>query len=160
TPVQCAAASGTDLYIMGPQVWPGTPVSYGVWHWDGAAWQLVGQPLPDLPRSAAIYQGAPLVSAANGGVYRYNGSTWIQIGLCAGGGVVYAMATFGTDLIAAGNFSSISGVAATHVARWDGSVWHAMGDPSIVNPEALAVFNSSLYIAGSSYGQPRNISRW
>src|SRR4030095_12465661 len=34
----------------------------------------------------------------------------------------------GTGLVAGGTFTSIGGVPAPHIARWDGQAWRAMGD--------------------------------
>lgn len=41
--------------------------------------------------------------------------------------VVNALAVIGTDLYAGGVFSSAGGVAANHVAKWDGTNWSALG---------------------------------
>ena len=40
---------------------------------------------------------------------------------------VYALAVSGTDLYAGGDFTTAGGVAANHIAKWNGSAWSALG---------------------------------
>jgi trimeric autotransporter adhesin len=55
---------------------------------------------------------------------------WHALGESTGSGVngpVYAMARFEGDLYIGGFFTSVAGVAANYIARWDGEQWHAVG---------------------------------
>ncbi len=75
------------------------------------------------------FQTAGGVNATN--IARWNGSTWSALGDGSMGGspaAVYAMAVAANgDLFATGGFTSISGMAANSVARWDGSTWNPLG---------------------------------
>lgn len=74
--------------------------------------------------------------------------TWSPM---AGGGMndwVYATAIYNGDLIVAGKFTSAGGVAANHIARWDGTAWTPLGLGVNGKVNALAVFNGNLVAAG------------
>jgi hypothetical protein len=66
---------------------------------------------------------------------------------------VAALLEYGGALIAGGGFTTIGGVSANRIARWDGAQWHPMGSFSHVS--ALAEYNDDL-IAGGNFG----VSRW
>ena len=55
----------------------------------------------------------------------YDGSSFSQFGGGANGAVL-ALAADGDVLYAGGAFTTIGGVAANRVARWDGSAWEAI----------------------------------
>ena len=61
---------------------------------------------------------------------------------------VYALAVVGTDLYAGGSFTKAGGSAATNVAKWNGSVWSALGSGMNNSVYALAVSGSHLYAGG------------
>jgi YVTN family beta-propeller protein len=66
-------------------------------------------------------------------------------------GTVYAVAVSGGNIYVGGHFTSIFGVKATNIARFDGSTWSALGSGvsgynDTVN--ALAVSGSALYVGG------------
>src|SRR6185369_7682110 len=65
------------------------------------------------------------------------------------GGTVLALAVIGTDLYVGGNFLTAGGLAANHVARWDGVSWHALGAGLNGDVLALAVIGSDLYAGGA-----------
>ena len=58
----------------------------------------------------------------------WNGSAWSTIGTAAGGTAIVQAVLFAPDgnLYVAGDFTSISSVSATRVAKWDGTNWTAM----------------------------------
>jgi len=69
--------------------------------------------------------GAGLLSAKVGSVDRWNGSTWANLGTTDG--YVWSLVTLTNgDVVAGGDFTQVNGVPANHVARYDGSNWHAM----------------------------------
>jgi trimeric autotransporter adhesin len=128
----------------------------------------------------ALYGGGSLLSsgASAGNIYRLSGGAWQMVGGGANG-LVAAMCVFddgsGPSLFVAGTFTSVGGVPARGIARWDGQAWHAVdsgiGDlyPS---GRSLLVFDddgpgprpAALYMGGlfQSVGgvQARNIARW
>ncbi len=98
------------------------------------------------------------------GVSAWDGSSWTTI---AGSGAsiscLHVLAN--GDLIAGGAFTSIGGVAANGIARWDGVAWHAFGSgvsgcvsevAEIANGEIVAVGNFAM--AGGV--NVNNIARW
>lgn len=74
----------------------------------------------------------------------------------------------GPSIYAAGEFTSIDGIAASRIARWDGSVWSPLGTGLNQRVNALAVFDSGsgpeLYAAGdfvNAGGVPvSRIAKW
>jgi hypothetical protein len=67
-------------------------------------------------------------------------------------GYVYALAVSGTDLYAGGSFEVAGGIAATNIAKWDGSRWSALGSgigPYRASVRALAVSGTNLFLGGS-----------
>ncbi len=91
-----------------------------------------------------------------------------HFGVPGANGSVYAMVTLGDDLYVRGRFSEIGGVAASCIARWDGTNWHSLGGgvsaefyPIVL---ALAVMGDQLYAGGTfaTAGGVRvnDIARW
>jgi len=89
-------------------------------------------------------------------IARWNGSTWLPLGLGLNG-QVKALAVFddgsGPALFAAGAFTSAGGVSANRIAKWNGTSWSALGSGLNGDVNALAVHNdgsgSALYAAGT-----------
>jgi hypothetical protein len=103
------------------------------------------------------------VSGANlyaGGVFRdigkWNGSTWSTLGTVTSDGPVSpevcALVVSDTNLYAGGYFTRAGGTPATNIAKWNGSVWSALGSGlgSGMNNEVrtLAVSGTNLYAGG------------
>ena len=61
---------------------------------------------------------------------------------------VFALTVFDNKLIAAGTFDSAGGVAANHIASWDGTSWSALGTGMNDNVLALTVYNNQLIAGG------------
>jgi len=127
----------------------------GVGIWDGRAWQPLGTGFEsDVPaivptvRALALYtpdpDGDPEIFAAGilrpainhypEAVARFNGVSWERPGdgvFAWVWGGVRKMAVFdagdGPSLYVAGFALRLSDGTVTHIARWDGSTWHAMG---------------------------------
>lgn len=137
--------SGRALYASGPANSSGHPI---VMRWDGSEWSVVGDDAltfagfamieHDDGSGSALYVGGPGMrtgAAGIGGIARWNGQTWEEVG----GGVssavpinVEALAEFddgrGMALYVGGRFASAGGVEAHSVARWDGSDWESLGE--------------------------------
>ncbi len=100
-----------------------------------------GDPL-QVVRAQCVFDhgaGAHLYAGDRQGVWRWDGQVWTLIGEITAPGYVlfenrgvHALAVFdagpGPCLIAGGDFTSIDGVAASHIARWDGTDWLPLGD--------------------------------
>lgn len=84
--------------------------------------------------------------------------TWSNVGAgandgCFGGGDVMAMATVGTDMYLTGWFTTIDNVAASRVAKYNGTTFTALGTGitaggSIVG-QAIAEYGGNIYVGGS-----------
>jgi hypothetical protein len=162
----------------------GIGVNASVWRWDFDApgtWQPVGQHLGyGLIQTLGVYNGELLVggySDSSGGppegLARFNGSAWAPLG----GGLylgnespdeilaVFDLREVNGDLMVAGTFSyagaqqyTPDAVAAFHVARWDGTNWHALGTGTNDAVVSLHEHKGDLLVAG---GQPNgHWARW
>src|SRR5262249_13163614 len=65
----------------------------------------------------------------------------------------------GSDLYAGGSFTTAGGIAANHIAKWNGSSWSALGSGVSGPVLALAASGSDVY-AGSYGGFKWNGSGW
>lgn len=76
-------------------------------------------------------------------------------------GAVNALALIGTDLYAGGSFAStMSGINAKYIAKWNGSAWSAIGSGAPYGVYSLAVGGSDLYVGGYSATGLGYIGKW
>ncbi len=77
---------------------------------------------------------------------------------------VRAIAVSGTDVYVAGSFTTVGGVSANRIAKWDGAAWSPLGTGLDAEVRALAVMGADLYAGGwftVAGGVPVNqIARW
>lgn len=120
----------------GAQVYAG---QHGVWAFGGSSWIEVGDLAgPVLALEAfddgsgpALYAGRDMRHPpVKSKVWRFDGVEWHNLDV-GGEGAVHAMKVFddgtGPALYAAGKFTSIGGVEARNIARWNGTTWSALG---------------------------------
>jgi len=187
---------GPALYAGGSFTSQGDTAARRIAKWDGTSWSALGSGMSgahqdvyalavfDDGSGPALFAGGGFTSA--GGVEaehiaKWDGTSWSALGSGVGetGGVfpaVYSLAVFddgsGPALYAGGAFTLAGGVPANRVAKWDGSIWTALGSgvdgTSIPYVEALAVFDDgsgpALHAAGffkTAGGVPANsIAKW
>jgi hypothetical protein len=103
----------------------------------------------------------------------WDGANWTTVGVTLfSTGVVSALAEWndgsGPALYVGGSFTDISGVAANHVAKWDGTAWSPLGAGVSDSVRAFAVFDDGsgeqLYVGGyfstaGGVSAPR-VARW
>jgi hypothetical protein len=186
-----AVAANGDLYVGGLFTQVGRTNTTGVAKWDGAAWSTLGAGVGNGGGSGAY----ALSLAASGELYavglfdragalpvenlaRWNGVAWTTAPGTAALGLnqqilAVAVASNG-DVYVGGLFYRAGGVAANNVAKWNGTMWSALGsgitaagsafnlDPAVFS---LAIApNGDLYVGGyfSLVGSLRanNIARW
>jgi hypothetical protein len=145
----------------------------GAWHAMGTGAGAGGGAVDGYVRALAahgtdVYVGTDSVDvagiAAADHVARWDGSTWSALGSNTLGtdgwfpatAFIYALATSGTLVFAAGSFQNANGVAtADAIASFDGSTWRPIGSNGAGNGpmggtlNALGVFRSKVYAAGS-----------
>ncbi|MFN0244482.1 MAG: hypothetical protein ACKVWV_16460 [Planctomycetota bacterium] len=183
------AGGGPELYATGTfDLASGTPVN-GIARFDGSAWFALGLGLDaegetlasfDDGSGPALYAGGFFQHAggvAAGGIARWNGASWSALGsgipnVQPFGAGVLALCAFddgsGPALYAGGSFTSIGGVAAANIARWNGSTWTAIGSGTNAAVTALEVFDEgtgpALYVGGgftiAGGIQARQVARW
>ena len=104
-------------------------------YWDGS-WHAVGTP----PGAVSTSLNVPAVFDASGNFYytrvgaainKWGGASWTTLGTAAGGSaVIIGLGRFPNgDLIAHGNFTSVSAVSATNIIRYSfaAAAWQALG---------------------------------
>jgi hypothetical protein len=193
TNVRCLAVfddgsgSGPALYAGGFFSVAGGQTAKSVARWNGMEWSPVGGGMDDAVFALAVFDdgsgGGPALYAGGsftlaGGtaasrIARWNGRTWspVSSGMSSS---VFALETFddgsggGPKLFAGGAFTSAGGSLANRVARWDGSMWVALGTGTNNTVLSLEAFHdgtrSRLYVGGqfsTAGGEPASrIASW
>lgn len=161
------------LYAGGHHFAPIGGPFHSIARFDGFRWRDVGGGLTAAVNFTTRVRGLTvwndsLVAAGSfafaGGmpannIARWDGTTWAPLGtgleLSYGTAEVFALAVYGTDLFATGDFDTAGGIPVKGIARWDGSGWHALGsglednvNSRIGVGRALLVHSSRLWIGG------------
>jgi hypothetical protein len=175
--------AGTNVYAGGNFSTAGSFSAKGIAKWNGTYWTTLAGGFNNIVSALVmldtnLYAGGSFSQAfdTNGFPFtvnyiaKWNGRSWSALGSGMNGNV-YALAVSGTNLYAAGAFTTAGGAAANYVARWDGNSWSALGSGlaggypySSPTVYALAVSGSNLYAAGnftSAGGNAANyIAKW
>jgi hypothetical protein len=165
--VLALAVSGTNLYAGGEFTKAGgTNVNY-IAQWNGSTWSPLGSGMGavggNTPTVLALavsggtlYAGGEFTTAGGNQanyIAQWDGTNWSSLGSGVSSGrfndtEVTALAVSGTDLYVGGTFIMAGDVAATNIAKWDGSNWSALGSGFNANVNALATLNNTLYAGG------------
>lgn len=180
--VALAVASNGAVYVGGSFTQAGGTAANRVACWNGTAWSSLGTGFGF--GSGVTFPVVALAVAPNGDVYaggsftqaggiaanyiaRWNGTTWSSLGTGTTNGMsarVYSLAVSSSgDLYAGGEFMQAGGVAANHVARWNGTTWSSLGTGTGAGTgtangvdgrvHALAVAsNGDVYVGGDLMG--------
>ncbi|MFN0241825.1 MAG: hypothetical protein ACKVWV_02950 [Planctomycetota bacterium] len=140
--------SGPSLFATGVFSSAGGVAAHNIARWNGSAWSPLAEGLDGIGMALIAYDdggGADMYAAGNfiqagfvfaSGIAQWNGSSWSTIGsgVNADGASdisVKALAVYdsgsGDELYAGGNFFSMNGIAASNIARWNGSAWSTFG---------------------------------
>jgi len=183
--------TGPELYVGGLFLRAGNQLVNRIAKWNGSRWAKLGQgesnSLNSSVNSLAVFDdgtGAALYASggftpANGfpgnKIAKWDGANWSSIGSGPAGGSIGVLATYsdhrGPALYAGGSFTSIDGVAAVGIARWDGTSWAALGGgtgPGPVGVDAMSPYDdgsgTALFVAGSFPGAGgqtvTGVARW
>jgi hypothetical protein len=162
--------------------------------WTGTTWKSVNAQLASFLSSIwalrtwddgngeALYIGGNFLDiGGNTGfdhIVKYDGANYTQLGgTIAGAGIPLGVFSFGVwddgngeALYMGGRFSSVDGVPANRIAKWDGKTWSALGTglagPGVgTSPYDILEFEGSLYIGGQSIDTAGgvavlNVARW
>lgn len=146
--------------------------------WDGASWQNMFAVNPDdtffllylndpnIAMDTMAFQGTNIyvgghfiitwhdptfttgISCSN--IFRFDGTYARVVGSGLNSNVV-AMTVLGTNLYVAGLFTNADGLAASHIAMWDGNVWSAVGGGVVGNGtvNTLTTIGTNLFAGGT-----------
>ena len=162
-----AIGSSGDVYAGGSFTQAGgLPASY-IARWNGSAWSSMGTSpangVNNFVRALAVagngdlYVGGTFSQAGGmtaNNVARWNGTTWSSLGTGTANGVdvgVVALAVAGnSEVYAGGYFTQAGGIAASYVAKWNGTAWSSLGTGLNSNVLGLAVAgNGNVYVSGT-----------
>ncbi|MGD8451626.1 MAG: hypothetical protein PVJ57_07380 [Phycisphaerae bacterium] len=150
---------GPALYVGGWFDTAGSVSANNIARWDGTTWSALdsgtaGWPYPtvysmtvfDDGSGPALYAGGVFDTAGGVSVHnigRWDGTSWSPLGsgmedmLWYNFGAVLALTVYddgrGPALYAGGAFGVAGGVAASRIARWDGTTWSALSTGSGMN---------------------------
>ncbi|MCA8954213.1 MAG: hypothetical protein KDE27_32190 [Planctomycetes bacterium] len=137
--------------------------------WNGNAWQPIGAGLSGIVNALTVAANGDIIAAgvlpqpgpgvlASGFVERWNGSVWTRIGTSVMAGQPSSIEAVvelpGGDLAVGGLLSSIDGVTAHKVARFDGVNWSAVGGIVHGTVHALLVHSGGDLIAATHMSSP------
>lgn len=146
--------------------------------WDGAAWQSLGFTGTVAVGALLVQPNGDLIVGSDR-VQRWNGASWQLLGIASTvwspfpnqPGSIGAMATLANgDFVATGVFDLIQGVAATNIARWDGTAWQPLGTGigqpmAFLGGSALAVSTNGDLVVGGLFAVAggtavNSLARW
>jgi hypothetical protein len=160
--LRAVAMSGNNVYVGGDFTTVGGVSANHIARWDGSRWNPLGSGVNSVVYALTLsgdylyvggkFTGAgPHTPAAHNARYYTRTGQWSILGSGLND-AVRAIVVDGTNIYAGGDFTTAGGVAASHVAKWNGSQWSALGT-SLVNGVgddvyALAMSGDYLYVGG------------
>lgn len=171
----CAVADNNYLYVGGIFTNADDPTAIDTARWDGTNWAGIGIQgvIETVKRNGSnvyfggLFSGTTNVISTN--IIGWNGTNWFALGPGLDGsgfyliGSVNCLAFQGNNIYAGGNFSYSGTSSMTNIAYWDGSTWHAMGNPFNGTVSALQFYGGYLYAGGTFTNTSlhfTNIARW
>ncbi len=167
------AMAGTELYAGGFFTEAGAVTGRNhIARWsvngtDDSSWSALGSGVNNTVRALAVMASDLYVGgnfSAAGGKQANHIAKWALNGIddgswsALGGGVqiyalptvpVNALAVSGADLYVGGTFDTVgNNMPVSHIAKWDGSSWSALGSGTGGTVSALAVSGPYLYVGG------------
>ncbi|MBJ6108150.1 T9SS type A sorting domain-containing protein [Hymenobacter sp. BT523] len=186
--INTVVRSGNDIYVGGAFRLIGDIAANYVARWNGTAWSPLGTGAANgTDREVLVLAVAPngdvyasgLFSQAGGvpanGLARWNGTAWSRLGTGAasdldGFATALVVAPNG-DLYVGGTITQAGGLPVNNVARWNGTVWSALGAGISLGSgggrpvTALAVAPNGDVYAGGNFAEAgglpaNNVARW
>lgn len=153
---QCAT---TWVQGMGVPGTDGDVLATAFWDPDGSG------PLPPRLIAGGDFSLAGNVAANRIAVWDFTTSTWSAFGAGPDASVRAIAAMPNGDLIVGGLFTTIDGVAAGHIARWNGTSWVPLGAGLDAAVYAIEVLGNGHIVVGGQFtqagGAPADhIARW
>jgi hypothetical protein len=124
--------SGMDNLVQTLMIYDGELIAGGLFthaggvsanhvaRWNGSSWAPLGSGLPDIPNALTEFHDNLIAGTLSGSsyyIYKWDGSSWSPFG---GGANNNVYALYGSDfaLYAEGQFTSVGGINANHIAKW------------------------------------------
>ena len=151
-----------ELYAASGMVF--SPIGQGVVKWDGTTWQFANS-IQNINYTDLYADGNDLYATTpNGNVYKKTGNGAFTLFTTAPSGIVRNIIRYQSNLYFCGQFTSIGGVSANHIAKWDGTTFQPLGTGLNFQSNCLAVYNNELYVGGvfSTAGgvNAKSIAKW
>lgn len=145
-----------DLIVGGSFTQIGGVSVNRVARWDGVTWTPMGS--GSVSTVTALYDWNGTLYAhmdptpGSGSICRWDGIDWVVVGQDTFGGDAVQMASYGGQLVVAGQMNSIAGVPVNHIAAFDGVNWTSfeggVSGGSVPRIFGMVTDGSSLYLAG------------
>ncbi|MBK9048302.1 MAG: T9SS type A sorting domain-containing protein [Bacteroidetes bacterium] len=150
TVISLSEGQGNTLYIVsGSQIFASNPFT-----------GCTNIQFPDqnyVIRTSCFYNGALYVGGYSTlgmndttEIYKYSNGSWSIAGKLPNA-YIRCMTVFNNELYIGGEFQSVNGITSTHIAKFNGTNWAAVGGGlgSLFEVRSLTVYNNNLYAAGS-----------
>lgn len=156
-----------DLYAAGEfQNPPNVRVS-GLARWNGTSWipipgAMIGGGFALAVYNNKLFVGGRFDFTGNNHLYSWDGTSWTPMGPITGGSTfsrVLALRSYRGSLYAGGEFTSIGGISANRIARWDSATWNAVGAGTDATVRALTEYDGDLIVGGDFSTAGGNQSR-
>lgn len=135
--------------------------SHGIGVWDGTSWSgvMIGSPLYAI-NAMEVYNGKLYVGISGTNpdpmcrVIEWDGTTATTIANFTGTNTrgIFTMEVHNGELYVGGYFTGVqSGIPATNIIKWDGTIWSNVGNNGSTNAKIFSMesYNNELYIGGS-----------
>ena len=176
-----------DVIAGGSFATAGGVAAENIARWDGTTWSPLGTgvtggagpPINAAPFVADIVELPNGDLVVGGGFYlagaitvnhiaRWDGTAWSPFGTGVSGpqpiGVDAVIVLPNGDIVVGGNFTTAGGVAASKLARWNGTAWSQLGTGVFGVVTALKSLPDGDVVPGGTFGTPgggaNNIARW
>lgn len=162
--VYALAVDGPNIYVGGIFNTAGDVAASNIarWSWTDKKWHPLGAGVSNAVGAIAVsatsvYVGGVFSSAggnSTGPLARWDkaAETWSSMGALtrdSGSPRVSAIAVMANgDVVVGGQFTSIGGVAANHIARWNGAAWDAL-DGGVASPSSFTTEVCDIVTTGS-----------
>jgi hypothetical protein len=151
--VSALAVYGGELFVSGPFYRVGEVGAINIVRWNGAEWTSVGSGIGGAASTMIVYRGELVAGRwmlEGNAPMRWDGASWRSTGPGTNG-FFECLEVFDGGVIAGGAFTSVGGVRANLVARWDPHGWTALpgfdGDWGDASVDALNTHEGELVAA-------------
>jgi hypothetical protein len=157
-----------DLVIGGAFTHAGGVAAEKIARWNGSSWSALGA--GSAGGVEAIHTiGAELYATGYWGggsqsVGRWNGTNWDAVGGIVNTPGLSDLDDYQGQLVACGAFTTIGGVPANRIARFDGASWQPLGAGLDGTARAIEVVGDDLYVVGdftlAGGASASRVARW